>query len=239
MKTAVITDIHGNLEALRAVLDHARGRGVDDFVCLGDVVGYNADPGACVDVIRALPGARCLLGNHDAMALGSGPLLGINPLAREAMIWTRDRLDDARKAWLSGLPLTCEDADAQYCHASLADPPAWLYVHTEHNAIRHFARQHARVGFVGHSHVMFAWRDDGERLTRTSDRELDLRADGRWLVSVASVGQPRDGDRRTGYALLDRDAGTVTHHRLDYDIAGARSKILAAGLPAGLAERLG
>ncbi|MBU0742578.1 metallophosphatase family protein [bacterium] len=239
MKTAIITDIHANLEALRAVLDHARDQGADEYVCLGDVVGYNADPGPCVDEIRRIPGLRCLLGNHDAMAVGSGPLTGINILAHAAMTWTRAHLDDEQKAWLSGLPLTCEDADAQYSHASLEDPAAWRYVNTALDAARHLAYQHARVGFVGHSHVMFAWHDDGDRLDRTTDTEIRLDGDGRWLVSVGSVGQPRDDNPRAGYAMFDHAARTVIQHRIPYDIAEAQRKILAAGLPPELAHRLG
>lgn len=239
MKTAVITDIHANLEALRTVLDHARAEGADDWVCLGDVVGYNADPGACVDELRAIPGLRCLLGNHDAMAVGSGPLVGINAQAHAAMTWTRDRLDDAQKSWLAALPLTCEDDDAQYCHASLEDPASWRYVNSIREAARHLSRQRARVGFVGHSHVMFAWREREGLLDYTTEHELRIDEGDRWLVSVAGAGQPRDGDSRTGYALFDHDARTVTQHRIPYDIAATQAKILAAGLPPMLAERLG
>jgi diadenosine tetraphosphatase ApaH/serine/threonine PP2A family protein phosphatase len=239
MKTAIITDIHGNLEALRAVLDHARGQGVDAHVCLGDVVGYNADPGPCVDLVRALPGVRCLLGNHDAMALGSGPLVGINAYARTAMIWTRERLDDAQKDWLATLPLTCEDPGVQYCHASLEDPAAWRYVNTAREAARHLARQDAPLGFVGHSHVMFAWHETADALEYTTGQEIALADGERWLVSVASTGQPRDGDMRTGYAVYDHDARTVVQHRLPYDVVETQRKILAAGLPPELAQRLG
>lgn len=239
MKTAVITDIHANLEALRTVLDHARDQGADDYVCLGDVVGYNADPGACIDELRGIPGLRCLLGNHDAMAVGSGPLLGINAQAHAAMTWTRGQLDDDQKDWLSALPLTCEDADAQYCHASLEDPASWRYVNSKREAVRHLSHQRARVGFVGHSHIMFAWRETGGRLDYTTDREIRIDEAEHWLVSVAGAGQPRDGDSRTGYALFDHAAQTVVQHRIPYDIAATQAKILAAGLPPGVAERLG
>jgi len=238
MKTAVITDIHANLEALRAVLDHAHGQGADDYVCLGDVVGYNADPGACVDELREIPGLRCLLGNHDAMAVGSGPLIGINAQAHATMTWTRDQLDDDQKGWLSALPLTCEDPDAQYCHASLEDPASWRYVNSAREAVRHLSQQHARVGFVGHSHLMFAWREEAGRLDYTTECEIRIDEADRWLVSVVGAGQPRDGDSRTGYAVFDHEARTVIQHRFPYDVAETQRKILAAGLPPGVAQRL-
>ena len=239
MKTAIVTDIHGNLEALQAVLGHAREQGVDNWICLGDVVGYNADPGPCIDLLRALPGMRCLLGNHDAMALGSGPLAGINAYARAAMVWTREHLDDEQKTWLASLPLTCEDPGVQYCHASLEDPAAWRYVNTAREAARHLARQEAPLGFVGHSHVMFAWRETADTLEYTTEPEIRPADGERWLVSVASAGQPRDGDMRVGYAVHDNDARIVTQHRLHYDVAETQRKILAAGLPPELAQRLG
>jgi len=239
MKTAVISDIHSNLEALQAVIAHARSQGVDDYVCLGDVVGYNADPTACVDLIRATPNMRCILGNHDAMAVGEGPLPGINDQAQASMTWTRAQLDDERKSWLAGLPLTIVDDDATYCHASLEDPPAWMYVHTMLGAARHFASQTTRLGFMGHSHMMFAWMEDGASIERSVEPAVDTSAGDHWLVSVGSVGQPRDRDPRAGYALFDHDTGMVLQIRLAYDVAAAQDKIRAAGLPPILADRLG
>jgi diadenosine tetraphosphatase ApaH/serine/threonine PP2A family protein phosphatase len=239
MKTAIISDIHANLEGLQAVLAHAVGQGVDDYVCLGDIVGYNADPGACVDVIRGMPRLRCLLGNHDAMAVGAGPLPGINAMAQAAITWTRRQLDDGHKAWLAALPLVITDADATYCHASLDEPSTWQYVSSPPDAARHFMHQETRVGFMGHSHLMFAWSEDGERLDRVLSAEVDTSTGDRWLISVGSVGQPRDHDPRAGYALFDHETGLVTQLRVEYDLAAAQRKIVAAGLPPSLADRLG
>jgi diadenosine tetraphosphatase ApaH/serine/threonine PP2A family protein phosphatase len=238
MKTAVISDIHANLEALQAVLKHAREAGADDFVCLGDVVGYNADPAACVDEIRSVPNMRCILGNHDAMAVGEGPLTGINAQAHTAITWTRENLDDARKAWLASLPLIIQDTDVTYCHASLEEPSAWMYVNSDLSAARHFASQETRLGFMGHSHMMFAWQENGQTIKRVLDASIDTTLGDRWLVSVGSVGQPRDHDSRAGYALLDHQTGHVVQTRLEYDVETARRKIIAAGLPQSLADRL-
>lgn len=238
MKTAVISDIHANLEALQAVLAHARGEGVDDFICLGDIVGYNADPDACVDEVRAIPNMRCILGNHDAMAVGEGPLPGINAQAHTAITWTRDRLNDERKVWLAGLPLIIKDVDATYCHASLEEPSAWLYVNSKLSAARHFASQETRLGFMGHSHMMFAWKEEGQQIDRVRDSQVDTMLGDRWLISVGSVGQPRDHDTRAGYAIFDHQTGLVRQLRIDYDVASAQRKIIAAGLPKSLADRL-
>ena len=238
MKTAVISDIHANLEALQAVLDHANTAGVNDYVCLGDIVGYNADPDACVDVIRNMPNMRCILGNHDAMAVGEGPLLGINAQAHAAITWTREKLGAERKVWLAGLPMIIADADATYCHASLDEPSAWHYVNSSLDAARHFAHQETRLSFIGHSHMMFAWYEHGSTLARVVEAEVDTAIGDRWLVSVGSVGQPRDHDPRAGYAVFDHETGGVTQIRLEYDVAAAQRKILKSGLPAALAERL-
>ena len=238
MKTAVISDIHANLEALSAVLDHADAGGCDAIVCLGDIVGYNADPVACIETMRDHPRTRCILGNHDAMAVGRGPLRGIHPLAREAMAWTRLQLDENHRAWLAGLPLTIADADATYIHASLDDPTAWKYVHLAGAAALHMARQTTRVSFVGHSHKIFAWSSDGSTPVLHETDDLDLSSAPAWLISVGSVGQPRDGDSRAGYAVYDAGADRVRHHRVDYDVETAKRKILDAGLPPQLADRL-
>jgi len=239
VKTAVISDIHANLEALRAVLEHADAAGAESLICLGDVVGYNADPAACVDLLRSRPGLRCLLGNHDAMAVDDAPIEGINPMAHAAITWTRDQLDAERKAWLRALPLVIEDDDAVYCHASLDDPGDWRYVKTMDAAVRHFAHQKKPVGFIGHSHVAFAWRERDGRIDLIREAELDLALSERWLISVGSVGQPRDHDARAAYVMFDTEARSAIHVRVDYDVAAAQRKILDAGLPARLAERLG
>jgi len=238
LKTAIISDIHANLEALQAVLAHAQSAGADRLVCLGDVVGYNADPDACLELLRARPGLICLRGNHDAMAADDAPILGINPMAHAAITWTRSRLSAEQKAWLRALPLVVEEPGAVFTHASLQEPEAWHYVKSADAARRHLAQQSAPLGFVGHSHLAFAWRETGADLDLVQEARLTLRPDERWLVSVGSVGQPRDHDRRAAYALHDDDAGTVRHVRVEYDVAAAQRKILDAGLPARLAERL-
>jgi diadenosine tetraphosphatase ApaH/serine/threonine PP2A family protein phosphatase len=239
MIIAVLSDIHANLEALAAVVADARGEGAGRFACLGDVVGYNADPVACVDLVRGLPCLPCIRGNHDEMAAGNRALLGINRQAFEAMTWTRLQLDEERRAWLGGLPLLHEEPDAAYVHASLHEPAAWHYVHDAQEAAASFAGQSPRVCFIGHSHQPGGWRDDGHGVKRGQGESFELAAGERWLVNVGSVGQPRDHDPRASYALYDADGGHVRLRRVAYDIASAQAKILAAGLPEQLAKRLG
>jgi diadenosine tetraphosphatase ApaH/serine/threonine PP2A family protein phosphatase len=238
MIIAILSDIHANLEALEAVVADARGEGADRFACLGDVVGYNADPVACVDLVRALPCLPCIRGNHDEMAAGDRALLGINSMAFTAMTWTRLQLDDERRSWLGGLPLFHEEPDAVYVHASLDDPAGWHYVHDAKEAAANFAHQSRRVCFIGHSHQPGGWRDDGSSVKKGQGESFTIADDDRWLVNVGSVGQPRDHDPRASYALYDIEAGTVRLRRVSYDVGAAQAKILAAGLPESLAKRL-
>jgi diadenosine tetraphosphatase ApaH/serine/threonine PP2A family protein phosphatase len=239
MIIAVLSDIHANLEALEAVVADARREGAGRFVCLGDVVGYNADPVACIDLVRGLPCRPCIRGNHDEMAAGSHALLGINTQAFAAMTWTRLQLDDERRSWLGGLPLLHEDPDAVYVHASLDDPAGWHYVHDARQAAANFSRQTRRVCFIGHSHHPGGWRDDGSSVKPGQGESFEPAEGVRWLVNVGSVGQPRDHDPRASYALYDDEAGGVQLRRVAYDVAAAQAKILAAGLPEPLARRLG
>lgn len=239
MIIAVLSDIHANLEALAAVVADARREGAGRFACLGDVVGYNADPVACVDLVRGLPCLPCIRGNHDEMAAGDRALLGINAQAFAAMTWTREQLDAERRAWLGGLPLLHEEPDAVYVHASLDAPQDWRYVHDAREAAASFAHQSRRACFIGHSHQPGGWRDDGHSVKRGQGESFTLAAGERWLFNVGSVGQPRDHDPRASYALYDVEAGEVRLQRVAYDIAAAQAKILAAGLPEQLARRLG
>ncbi len=239
MIIAILSDIHANLEALQAVVDDACREGAGRFACLGDVVGYNADPVACVDLVRGLPCLPCIRGNHDEMAAGDRTLLGINTMAFAAMTWTRLQLDEERRAWLGGLPLLHEEPDAVYVHASLDEPGDWHYVHDAREAAASFVRQSQRVCFIGHSHQPGGWRDDGHSVRKSQGELFELAADERWLVNVGSVGQPRDHDPRASYALYDIAAGKVQLRRVAYDVAAAQAKIIDAGLPESLARRLG
>jgi diadenosine tetraphosphatase ApaH/serine/threonine PP2A family protein phosphatase len=234
---AVVSDIHGNLEALEAVLDDARRENVDTMICLGDVVGYGADPNGCMELVSAEMKAT-VLGNHDAAARDLREADNFNDVAREAIRWTQEQLSDENLARLHALPLEFVEGRARYVHASPDDPPAWHYILTEQEAWNAFEACPEPLCFVGHSHVPLRVLLHRGRLEVLDGPVLELRPDARALVNVGSVGQPRDGDWRAAYSLFDPRTGRVFLRRVEYDIESATSKILKAGLPEILARRL-
>jgi diadenosine tetraphosphatase ApaH/serine/threonine PP2A family protein phosphatase len=237
VRYAILSDIHGNLEALRAVLADAQER-ADGVLCLGDTVGYGADPLACVEVI-AERAAAVVGGNHEHAVAGLIDLAWFNRYARAAAEWTRERLDDDHRAYLGGLPLTAEVGDATLVHASPRHPEEWEYLVTAEDGFHAFGAFATRYCFVGHSHVPGVWSlgSSGPHHDPTPV-EVTAVPGRRYLVNVGSVGQPRDRDARAAYAVWDADAGRLTIRRVPYDVAAARGKIVAAGLPRFLADRL-
>ena len=242
MRAAVISDIHANLEALESVCRAAEQRDVENWVCLGDIVGYGADPGLCLQRLQELTD-QVVLGNHDAAAVGLLDLSHFNPYARRAALWTADQLTQAQRDSVTALPLTRESGEALFVHAEPRDPAAWNYVFSSADAAAAMAATRARCCFIGHSHQPFvcclpAGQDDRVRWNPVQTGRVDLHEDDRFLVNVGSVGQPRDGDPRACFAIWDDRENTVEFVRVAYDLAAARGKILAAGLPAYLADRL-
>ena len=237
MTYAILSDVHGNLEALRAVLDDAAGR-ADAVLCLGDVVGYGADPEACVELLAERAQA-IVAGNHEYGVAGRLDLGWFNRWARAAAEWTRERLDDDHRAWLAALPLTLEIGDATLVHASPAQPDEWDYLVSPEDGWSAFAHFATRWCFVGHSHVPGVWSVGSSGPDHEPRPETVLSVPGRrYIVNVGSVGQPRDRDPRAAYALWDVAAGRVEIRRIAYDVATARRKIETAGLPRFLADRL-
>ena len=242
MLIAFLTDIHGNREALEATLAHALRHAIDRYVFLGDLVGYGADPGFVVDTVKeyAAHGAITLLGNHDSAAIGAPERM--NDQAMLAIEWTRQRLDGRQRGFLAGLPLTMEEADRLYVHASAWAPAAWHYVTDAYEARQSFEATARRVTFCGHVHVPELYHlgaaDKLDALTPVVGVEIPLLGERRWLAVIGAVGQPRDGVPAACYAVLDEERGTLTYMRVPYDIAGAMAKIRDAGLPSILAVRL-
>jgi diadenosine tetraphosphatase ApaH/serine/threonine PP2A family protein phosphatase len=229
--------VHGNLEALRAVLADSAGQ-VDAVLCLGDTVGYGADPLACIELIAERAEA-IVAGNHEHAVAGRLDLGWFNRYARAAAEWTRDRLDTAHQDWLGALPLVREIGDATLVHASPAQPDEWEYLVTAEDGFAAFSHFTTRWCFVGHSHVPGAWSlgssgPDHERGPASVRSEPGRR----YIVNVGSVGQPRDRDPRATWALWDVEAGRVELRRVPYDVDGASRKIVEAGLPRFLADRL-
>ena len=240
MRVAVVSDIHGNRHAFEAVLDDARAQGAAEIWCLGDVVGYGGDPNECVELARDRC-AICLAGNHDLAVTGG---LGIEDFSRGAAIsarWTREVIEPDNLAYLQALRPSGVEGDWGLSHASPRDP-VWEYVLSELLADRCFEIAQQRVCFIGHSHVALAFTRDSADRTVGALREAGATADVRerqWLLNPGSVGQPRDGDPRAAWILLDTEAGRAEWRRTRYDVAGAQEAIRAAGLPDSLAERLG
>jgi predicted phosphodiesterase len=239
MRIAVISDIHGNRHALEAVLDAISASECEEVWCLGDLVGYGADPDACVALISA-HAALCLAGNHDLGVCGQIDLEEFSRGAALAAHWTRDVISPETLEFLRSLePQRSGEAVGLY-HASPRDP-VWEYVLSPLQAELCLDVQTQRVALIGHSHVALSFcRRPGEAAsgeTRDDGATLDL-TEGDWLINPGSVGQPRDGDPRAAWLELDTGAWSARYHRVDYDIDGAAAAIRAAHLPDSLAERL-
>jgi diadenosine tetraphosphatase ApaH/serine/threonine PP2A family protein phosphatase len=237
MRYAVLSDVHANLEALRAVLADCRGE-VDAVVCLGDIVGYGADPEAALDLLAERAGPM-VAGNHDVAVAGRLALDWFNPVARAAVEWTAERLDGSQRAYLGGLPLSAIVGEATLVHASPLHPEEWEYLITPEEGFSAFAGFDTRLCFVGHSHRSACWSIGSSGPAWTAGVfDARLESGRRYLVNVGSVGQPRDRDPRACYAIWDSDARRILIRRVSYPTDETRRKILAARLPRLLADRL-
>jgi predicted phosphodiesterase len=239
MRIAVLSDIHGNLHALEAVLEEVERADVHQVWCLGDVVGYGADPNDCCSRIREQADIA-LAGNHDLAVTGDLSLDEFSRGAAVAARWTQEVLHRDHVAWLHGLEPKGEARDVGLYHASPRDP-IWEYVLSSLLAELCLDAQPHRVCLVGHSHVALSFvRPEGEAATgepRRGGDAVDLSA-GEWILNPGSVGQPRDGDARAAWLLLDLDLERAEWRRTDYDVGAAQASIRAARLPESLAERL-
>jgi predicted phosphodiesterase len=239
MRVAIVSDIHGNRQAFEAVLEDIDASDCEELWCLGDLVGYGAEPDACVELARR-HASLCLAGNHDLGVRGDLPLEDFSRGAALAARWTQETISAETLEYLSALePLNLEELVGLY-HASPRDP-VWEYVLSALQAELCLDVQSQRVCLIGHSHVALSFaRLPGETATgqtRTADEELELDS-GEWLINPGSVGQPRDGDPRAAWLALDLDAWRAVYRRIEYDIDGAAAAIRAARLPDSLAERL-
>jgi diadenosine tetraphosphatase ApaH/serine/threonine PP2A family protein phosphatase len=239
MRVAIVSDIHGNRHAFESVLHEIGDSDCREMWCLGDLVGYGADPDACVELARQ-HAAICLAGNHDLVVRGD---LDIDQFSRGAALaarWTRETIRPETLEFLGTLSPALLDEEVGLYHASPRDP-VWEYVLSALQADLCLDSQSHRVCLIGHSHVALSfWRRPGQPATgetQTDGDELQL-GEGEWLINPGSVGQPRDGDPRAAWLELDLDTWTATYHRTEYDIEGAAAAIRAARLPDSLAERL-
>jgi len=236
MRFAIFGDIHANLHALQAVMEDARQQSCTHYVCMGDIVGYNAFPAQCLEFVRSLE-CPVVKGNHDEQASMVGDQEGFNPLAEEAMNWTRNQLGTADKEWLRALRLQRQVRDFTIVHATLDTPHKWGYIFNQLDAAASFNYQMTSLCFIGHTHTPKAYIRDGS--VRTLPFETITLVPGKkFLINVGSVGQPRDGDWRAAYVVFDTSTSEITLRRIEYDLAGAQKAILDAGLPRKLADRL-
>jgi predicted phosphodiesterase len=236
---ALISDVHGNLPALRAVLRAIDEEGVDEIWCLGDLVGYGAQPNECVE-LAARSVQLCLIGNHDLVVLDRLAISDFSANAAAAAQWTKEQLGADARAYLERLDPLDEDQPVGLYHASPRDP-VWEYVLSSPAADDCMDEMSPRVGAIGHSHVALAFWRKGDTPTAGAQSEpgaqLDI-SEHRWLLNPGSVGQPRDGDPRASWLLLELGSWQATWRRADYPIDEAADAIRAAGLPAPLADRL-
>jgi diadenosine tetraphosphatase ApaH/serine/threonine PP2A family protein phosphatase len=235
VRTAIFGDVHANLPALRAVLDAIGREDVGQVLCLGDLVGYGADPAPCVDLVRET-GAIVVGGNHDLGAAGRLGLAYFNAAARSAIEWTRDVLRRDQVAWLATLPLLRAEGDVTLAHATLHDPAVFDYLVTPYDAWLSFRHLTTPLAFVGHSHVPVAFFE-GNPVFAAHDERVEI--DGRRVIAnVGSVGQPRDGNPDASFGILDPEARLLTVRRVAYDVDAAARRIREVGLPGILADRL-
>lgn len=238
MRIAIFGDIHSNLEALQAVLADAQSYQCTQFVCLGDIVGYNANPKECLDTIRALE-CPTVKGNHDELACMSSHPSNVSGLANEGIAYTRTQLTPDDVTWLDSLKFVRQVRDFTAVHATLDTPHKWGYVLNQLDAGASFSYQHTQVCFFGHTHVPRAYIRDHQVHTIEHWANIAVEPGKKYFLNVGSVGQPRDGDWRASYAIFHVKERRIELRRLDYDLAGAQRKIIEAGLPPRLATRLG
>ncbi len=241
MRVAVIADIHSNLAALEACLDSIEAAEADEIWCLGDVVGYGPEPDACADIVRERC-SLCLAGNHDLAVLGALDVEAFSETAAAAVRWTQNVIGEETLGFLRDLEPAGQRSGIDLCHASPRDP-IWEYVLTREQAGACLDAQTERICLIGHSHVaLFFTRPEGERgdvrSAQAADGSLIDVGGGRWLLNPGSVGQPRDGDPRAAWLVLDTEAESVLFKRSAYDIERTADSIVAADLPKPLADRL-
>jgi diadenosine tetraphosphatase ApaH/serine/threonine PP2A family protein phosphatase len=235
MRCAILGDIHANLQALEAVVADAREYECREFHFLGDVVGYNANPSECLEIVRALPGV-CVLGNHDEAASRADPLPHFSSLAATALEWTRTQLHEEQKEWLSALRPMRQIRSATLVHATLDSPTSWAYIRTPSEATLSLTCQRTPICFFGHTHIPGIFPQGGGEI-HFHEEGIQLPSEKKLFINAGSVGQPRDGDWRAAYLIHDEEEG-LWLRRVEYDVEAAAAAIFAAGLPRKLAERL-
>ena len=234
---AILGDIHANIDALNVVLEDCRAQGVTDYLCTGDIVGYNARPHECLEIVRGL-GCPVVMGNHDHYVSSQQNLEDFNPHAAAVIEWTRNQLTEEELDFLRSIPFVSTKMGITLVHATMDNPEGFGYVFDHLQAEAHFTHQVTPVCFHGHTHCPMIYEKQIGAVYRIDAQDFKMPIGRKYFVNVGSVGQPRDGDPRASYVLYDPKARVVRFRRLEYDVAAAQQKVLEAGLPSRLADRL-
>ena len=235
---AILGDIHANVDALAAVMEDSQAQGATEYLCTGDVVGYNACPGECLRYVRDELQCPVVKGNHDHYISSVQNLDDFNPNAAAVVEWTRGQLTEDELQWLRDMPFTYTSAGITLVHATNDGPESFGYVFDNLQAEANFINQKAPVCFHGHTHCPMIFEKSMNGVYRIDAQDFKLVSGRKYFINVGSVGQPRDGDPRAAYVLYDPVAKTVRFRRIEYDIETAQARVRAAGLPERLAERL-
>lgn len=239
MKIALISDVHSNIQALSAAFDYIEAEGIQRTICLGDIVGYGAEPNECCEMIREKADVA-LLGNHDAAVIGVMDTDYYYDAAREALFWTRRSLSKENFEWLYGLPYTYRSGNLGFFHSAPIVPSGFYYVVSTSDAEKHLSvfKRLDEFNFCGHSHLTNKYLLSPITAEDASHAAAEATSGHKWIINVGSVGQPRDRDNRACMGVFDTDAQTFEHVRIEYDIESAASKIIASGLDQKFAKRL-
>lgn len=237
MKYGFFSDIHGNLEASRAILSFFQEEQVHRLIFLGDAVGYGADPNEVIALLKETD-SLCIAGNHDWAALGKFDISYFNQVAYEALLWTKKVLNPGAVSFLYSVPLLYEQRNFVCVHASLYEPSNFHYIMNTHAAQDSFSLLKKRICFIGHTHSREVYALKRNKITLMTDESLTIDEKSQYIVNVGSVGQPRDRDWRASLCIFDETEGQIIFKRIEYDVKKAADKIITAGLPPFLAQRL-
>jgi len=237
MKYAILSDIHSNIESLQSVIKFLEPKNIDCYLCLGDIVGYGANPLECSDLIGALC-PTIILGNHDAGTAGIMPLSHFNSYASDAIIWTKSRINKETAAFLKDLPLIYKEKDFTLVHGTLEEPQKFNYLIDMDSAKKSFDLMESDLLFVGHTHVPGVFEKNNKKVRYYFNNRVMLKKNRKYIVNAGSVGQPRDGDQRACVVLYDSKKKEIRFERVEYDIDSASSKIKKSGLSDKLADRI-
>ena len=237
MRYGIFSDIHSNLEAFDTVIQAYQKEAIDKYLCVGDVVGYAANPRECIEKVKSLAMAT-VAGNHDWAAADLFPPEYFNPIARQAILWTRQLLSQEDFSFLKSLKLIFKDKDFTLVHGTLDNPQDFNYLSDDYSAEETFRLMENKICFVGHSHIPGIFIQDADEELHYLDDSCEIKGENKYIVNVGSVGQPRDGNPQAAYCIYDTDKKEVHIKRVSYDIASAKKKIIDAGLPRLLGDRL-